>query len=1027
MNEGIQGSEEILPYHRLGPLRILQAAWKRFTLLMILWTLCIIGGIATLVAGAYLWGTAASREQVLIDTYNAGITQFSTYGGPALSSSTFEMTIPSNFSMGLHVGMDSISVASPVSGPQFANYTPMQFEYKGLLFQSFPAPLPPFERAPESDPIQFEATFNGTQISTFSTKSLPLLNITRTLMSLSQANTNPQECANQGGYYDMSIHTCFTFARLSKVSIAMNISATNLWYMADPPGCIYPFTDVAQYQPWSYTNASSAFNIDVILMYYSDPLIVLSQVTDGTNSFESEQAKFVKAGRSLIGVGAILIGIATIQHIVLFATQKYWRKDVQLHSFTKSKRYNFKRPAMEKKSPIFWLFGVGSVLFFGTGLGIGVPLIGHYSQESQFTWASFVGLQIIIASLPLALINLLLFWSAALRNKWTSQVKVMFMTVNSFIMISLCLVIFFLMVKPWESQGTDPKQQDSLQTFVGIFFILVFFPLAIVAATLTRKIHSPEDLTKEPLIEHGSHVSSHSVEYKNPTFSRISGKLLMIFGFSLIFPAILFLVTILPPIWNVPFSTYRNFQSPFALFYLPIDANWINVKLYTDVWIFYAYLYYLLVIGLITMFSRQIHFLTHKSVIVWPQFWKFPRLFSSPGEIIFLFSTLVLAAAWIWFWAFDYSRISTLGNWERAARTAGHCSNLLFALLFMPVSRNSIWVQLFNVPWERALKYHRWLGVMTFTSMSVHLFLWSSIWWQNDVLFHNLTSIVNIPHADNWSIPMMFWTYLGTGIAVILAYSWIRRKFFEVFYYSHHFFMVTIFAALIHAWALWYFIAPGLMLYFIDRIIRYHRSSRFFQVESMEYCLGDYTKITLSAPDFKYQPGQYAFLNIPGISIFQWHPFTISSAPGSTHITFHIKNMGPNTFTSSIAQLAVTPWAGWSIVRVDGPYGCLPPFQDMSDILLISGGIGVTPMHSILLSLYQSLRYPNGKKNFPRLKKVYFIWTVRDASLLNMLKDTLGTIHNHDLDGMFELHLHVSGGTFNLKIQLEKFNLKDLT
>jgi hypothetical protein len=32
-------------------------------------------------------------------------------------------------------------------------------------------------------------------------------------------------------------------------------------------------------------------------------------------------------------------------------------------------------------------------------------------------------------------------------------------------------------------------------------------------------------------------------------------------------------------------------------------------------------------------------------------------------------------------------------------------------------------------------------------------------------------------------------------------------------------------------------------------------------------------------PHFAFKPGDYIFVNIPAIATFEWHPFTISSAP----------------------------------------------------------------------------------------------------------------------------------------------------
>jgi NADPH oxidase len=45
----------------------------------------------------------------------------------------------------------------------------------------------------------------------------------------------------------------------------------------------------------------------------------------------------------------------------------------------------------------------------------------------------------------------------------------------------------------------------------------------------------------------------------------------------------------------------------------------------------------------------------------------------------------------------------------------------------------------------------------------------------------------------------------------------------------------------------------------------------------------------------KYKAGQWLFLNCPEVSKFQWHPFTISSAPEDPFISVHIRQVGDFT------------------------------------------------------------------------------------------------------------------------------------
>lgn len=39
-------------------------------------------------------------------------------------------------------------------------------------------------------------------------------------------------------------------------------------------------------------------------------------------------------------------------------------------------------------------------------------------------------------------------------------------------------------------------------------------------------------------------------------------------------------------------------------------------------------------------------------------------------------------------------------------------------------------------------------------------------------------------------------------------------------------------------------------------------------------------KLLIRRPkDFDFQPGEYVYLNVPSLARYEWHPFTISSAP----------------------------------------------------------------------------------------------------------------------------------------------------
>jgi predicted ferric reductase len=98
-----------------------------------------------------------------------------------------------------------------------------------------------------------------------------------------------------------------------------------------------------------------------------------------------------------------------------------------------------------------------------------------------------------------------------------------------------------------------------------------------------------------------------------------------------------------------------------------------------------------------------------------------------------------------------------------------------------------------------------------------------------------------------------------------------------------------------------------------------------------------------------FRPGQFAWIRLGGTPMgFEEHPFTIASAPRrSGEIEFTIKQLGD--FSGRIPDVAVGGKA-W----VDGPHGAFSPDHHRSrGLVLIAGGVGITPMISVLRSLAQ--------------------------------------------------------------------------
>jgi len=162
------------------------------------------------------------------------------------------------------------------------------------------------------------------------------------------------------------------------------------------------------------------------------------------------------------------------------------------------------------------------------------------------------------------------------------------------------------------------------------------------------------------------------------------------------------------------------------------------------------------------------------------------------------------------------------------------------------------------------------------------------------------------------------------------------------------------------------------------------------------------TVVELSFPktrDFDYNPGQYVRIAVPDISMFEWHPFSLSSCPLEDSVTICIRKTG--TWTNALHKLADTKQD--INILLEGPYGSLGvdlfSTTRYKMIMLLSGGIGVTPMQSIC----NQLVFEHATKR-REIQKLCVYWMERDPTAIQDMDVTRRgssihqSIRNLDLD-----------------------------
>ncbi|XP_042558025.1 NADPH oxidase 3 [Dipodomys spectabilis] len=418
--------------------------------------------------------------------------------------------------------------------------------------------------------------------------------------------------------------------------------------------------------------------------------------------------------------------------------------------------------------------------------------------------------------------------------------------------------------------------------------------------------------------------------------------------------------------------------------------------------------------------------------------------------------------------SFLYTRV-ILGSALAWARASAVCLNFNCMLILLPVSRNLISFMrgtstCCRGPWRRqldkTLKFHKLLAYAIAVHATIHtvahLFNLERYQWSQSEdaqgLVAALAKLGNTPNETYLSpvrtfhaIPatVLLTTMAGiTGLLMSLALilimtsstEFIRRSYYELFWYTHQTFIVFFISLTLHGagriirgqtpeslllhnatfcrsyyteWnatapcpvpqfsgkepSAWKWVLGPVVLYACERIIRFWRFQQEVVITKVISHPSAVLELHMKKRDFKMAPGQYIFIQCPAISPLEWHPFTLTSAPQEDFFSVHIRAAGDwtgallkafGTEGSALKDLCSLPR-----LAVDGPFGAaLTDVFHYSVSVCVAAGIGVTPFASLLKSMWYECCE---SWNPPGLSKVYFYWVCREARAFEWFADLL--------------------------------------
>ena len=354
-------------------------------------------------------------------------------------------------------------------------------------------------------------------------------------------------------------------------------------------------------------------------------------------------------------------------------------------------------------------------------------------------------------------------------------------------------------------------------------------------------------------------------------------------------------------------------------------------------------------------------------------------------------------------------------QWRCGAKFFGNIMNLNYTLILLPVShslmrwlvdnsrartcvggllRGVLWI----LPVDDAIKIHKLMAIVAFCAAIghtiCHLFNYVA---RAELVMEQLG--VSIFVTGIMLLCFLFIMYPATCIQV-------KRGHFEIFWITHMLYVGVFVVTFIHGRGMlgpnyWkWLLLPG-TVYFIERVYREVVTRKPVNVISVTFMSNAVLSVVVSksGPLAQYSEGQYAYICCPAISSFQWHPFTISSAPQEDYVSFHIRVQDKGSWTYRLRDFfriigsgstkpclkfahlednQVVPGlvdgpSGEPLLRIHGPYSApTQHFCEYNEVMVCASGIGVTPLASALKSIAH-FRWQFGvNKTYP--DSATFIW-----------------------------------------------------
>ena len=272
------------------------------------------------------------------------------------------------------------------------------------------------------------------------------------------------------------------------------------------------------------------------------------------------------------------------------------------------------------------------------------------------------------------------------------------------------------------------------------------------------------------------------------------------------------------------------------------------------------------------------------------------------------FGELVLVALYfaclLWFVVQSYESFQSFAADPKLL--LGHLTSVHLALSLLPVTRSSVFHLIFSMPYERAVAYHRYCSRLTYLFICLHGYTMIT---KYHLTYRELKSTKDLDHGDGvvWGTA----AFVCITAMVVTSLAAVRRQKYELFYYVHlALFMPAVTFAAKHSNYFRYWLIVPLALLLIDyarSLLRTHGGVKLQRARLVQGERDRVALLTLILPNWHWAPGNYLMLYAPGVSLWQWHPYSVCGYrrrdTGEAEVDVCVLDSGSGTWSAQLYDL----------------------------------------------------------------------------------------------------------------------------